>query len=332
MEKEKKKSVYDVVTDQVIALLEKGVIPWKQPWGKKERPQNLIDKIPYRGINVLVLSAQGFERNLFITPKQLAKVGAKWKEGEKPFPVIFWKWPEKEGHKSEDLPQNGQSAKVRPILRYYSVFNVSQCVGIPEGLIPPFTLNQNNTVRSCAKVVANMPNPPQIRHIDDKAYYMPFLDVVNMPDIKLFDSSESYYSVYFHELVHSTGHSKRLNREEGMKELPTSEENYSQEELVAELGACFLEAHTGITETQINRNASYIQNWLNKLKNDKRFLVFSAAQAQKAADYILSSPLNGTEVPEPEAEPEEEKPKKRPRGVRVTRKAEAEEHPTFARH
>jgi antirestriction protein ArdC len=327
--KERKTTVYDIVTDQVIALLEKGVVPWKQPWAEREMPQNLLNRIPYKGMNMLLLYAMGFERNFFITPNQLKARGWKAKQGERAVPITFWKWPEKKKDENgNDLPVD---EKVRPVLRYYLVYNISQCEGIPQNFIPPFEFKDNNPIESCAKIVAGMPNPPKIRHIDDKAYYMPLLDVVNVPDIKLFNSSESYYSVFFHELIHSTGHSTRLNRPEGMKELGTPEENYSQEELVAELGACFIEAHAGITDTQINRNASYIQNWLNKLKNDRRFIVFAASQAQKAADYILSAPLNGTEVLEPEPQPKkEETPKRRPKGVKVAKKVE--EHPTFAHH
>jgi antirestriction protein ArdC len=282
-----RKAVYEVVTEHIIKLLENGTIPWKQPWSEKEPPQNLINRIPYKGINMLLLTAFNFEQNFFLTFNQIKGLNASVLRGEKSLPVVFWKWPKPEKNEDGTLVEEGK--KVIPFLRYYTVFNISQCKNIPSKLIPPLGIRPNNPIESCAKIVNDMPNRPEIRFEDREAYYSPPLDVVNVPDIKFFESSESYYATLFHELVHSTGHAKRLNRKDGMESLSFGSDKYSTEELIAEIGACFLEARAGISYREFQNNAAYINGWLARLKKDNRFIVFASSQAQKAADYILSS-------------------------------------------
>jgi antirestriction protein ArdC len=120
------------------------------------------------------------------------------------------------------------------------------------------------------------------------AFYRPSTDSVQMPNLEAFDSAESYHSTLFHELTHSTGHPSRLKRLNADAPIaPFGSPDYSKEELVAEMGAAFLCAESGIGNVTLTSSASYIQNWLGALRNDKRMVVIAAAQAQKAADYIL---------------------------------------------
>ena len=92
-----------------------------------------------------------------------------------------------------------------------------------------------------------------------------------------------------HELTHSTGHEDRLNRKSLTDGTPFGSPTYSQEELVAEMGAAFLCATAGIDDPTIQNSASYINSWLRFLKTDPKALVVAGAQAQKAADFILGS-------------------------------------------
>ena len=108
-----------------------------------------------------------------------------------------------------------------------------------------------------------------------------------MPKSNLFKSDEEYYSTLFHELTHSTGHTSRLNRGEISKTSLFGSHDYSKEELVAEMGSAFLCGHCGIEPAVIENQAAYIQNWLKKLQSNKKWLVYAAAKAQKAADFIL---------------------------------------------
>lgn len=283
------KGVYEILTDHIISLLERGTVPWKQPWSQKEPPQNLLNRVPYKGINMMLLSAFNFERNLFLTFNQIKNLSVQIEKGAKSLPVIFWKWPEPDKSPDGTVTNPDEEKKLKPILRFYSVFNISQIKNLPEHLIPPLDVRQNDPIESCTRIVESMTSRPTIQCVDQEAYYSPSRDLVNVPDIKFFESSESYFATLFHELIHSTGHEKRLNRVDGMKSISFGSEKYSTEELIAEIGACYLEAQAGISDRGFENNAAYINGWLTRLKKDSRFIVFASSQAQKAADYILSN-------------------------------------------
>ncbi len=273
--------VYIIVTNRIIEHLEKGVVPWHQTWTEAGLPRNLISGKNYRGINVWLLSSLNYEQNYYLTFKQVQDLGARIKKGEKSHEVIFWKWLEKENEETKEKERI-------PILKYYRVFNVSQCEGIPEEKIPKQELRLNNPIETCEKVINEMPSIPKIQHKEQQAYYNRVGDYINMPKIETFDKSEDYYGALFHELVHSTGHGERLNRKDLLESQGMRSEKYAIEELTAEMGASYLKSHAGIPIEQLENNASYIQHWLEHLKNDKKFIVYASSQAQKATDYILN--------------------------------------------
>lgn len=277
----KKRDVFQIVTDRITALLEKGVVPWKQQWQATGAtlPMNLSTRKRYRGINILLLASLGYERNYFLTRNQLLEFGGRVKDGEKPAMVVYWKTFDEEGASEEEKP------KRKPVLRYYSVYNIAQCDGIPEKDIPA-PVKEFSPIGICDETVAFMPDRPEIRHGGNEAFYSPRHDFVNMPPRESFTDAEAYYSVLFHELIHSTGHEKRLARKE-LTDTSQKRDSYSQEELTAEIGACFLNAHTGIENKHFENSVAYIGGWLSRLKNDNRFIVYASTQAQKAFDFIL---------------------------------------------
>jgi antirestriction protein ArdC len=116
-----------------------------------------------------------------------------------------------------------------------------------------------------------------------------------MPSRSAFDSAEKYYSTLFHELTHSTGHPSRVGREGIMEHNPFGSEDYSKEELVAEMGAAMLCGVAGVESRTLDNSASYLQSWINRLRSDSRLIVSAASQAQKAADYILARTAVDTE-------------------------------------
>ena len=142
---------------------------------------------------------------------------------------------------------------------------------------------------ACEKILAGMPQRPAVRHGEARAYYRPATDTVNMPARSLFPKAEHYYSVLFHELTHSTGHASRLDRATLRDLLAFGDTNYSKEELCAEMGAAYLCGVAGIVNETVDNSTAYIQGWLGRLRNDKTLLVQAAAQAQKAADFILGA-------------------------------------------
>ena len=277
---------YEVITETIIEKLEQGTVPWHQPWSN-EATKNLISKREYRGINVFLLGTSGYANPYWLTFRQAKQLGGHVKKGERSTPVVFWKWLERE----RDNPDTGETETVStPLLRYYRVFNVEQCEGIPAEKVPTLENARDfRPIEEAERVVQEMPQRPIIQHEAAQAFYRPSADVVNMPAPKLFTGDEEYYSTLFHELTHATGHESRLKRLDTDKVAAFGGKDYSQEELVAEMGSAFLCGHCGIAERIIDNSAAYIQGWLRRLRNDKSLVVFAAAQAQKAVDFILDN-------------------------------------------
>ena len=176
-------SVYEIVTEKIIKQLESGVAPWRKPW-TCQTPANLLTQKEYRGLNVFTLASQGFPSRFWLTFNQTTKLGGRIRKGEKSSPVIFWNV----GDERETTTQDGTKETSRPfLLRYYSVFNLSQTEGID---IPASLLQEtrtNDPIETCEQIVTNMPNPPAFEQ-SDKAWYSPSSDVVGMPARGLFHS------------------------------------------------------------------------------------------------------------------------------------------------
>ena len=191
------------------------------------------------------------------------------------------------------LKATGQDFKKLSTLRYFHVFNVADIEGV-EFKIPEVELKENEQIERCESIIKDMPNRPEIQFNNaNEAYYNALQDFINMPDIKQFTNSAEYYVTLFHETIHATGHKDRLNRKGITVPNKFGSIPYSQEELVAEMGAAFLSAEAGINYSEIvENNAAYLQGWLKKLKEDKRFIFRTAAKAQQAARYILGNNMN----------------------------------------
>lgn len=273
-----KKTVYEIITEKIIEQLENGVVPWKQPW-TSSAPRNLVSKKAYRGINPFMLALLGYTSPYWLSYKQCAALGGKVKKGEKATPVVFWMT--KVGTEKDKKTGKDKAKKIF-ILRYYNVFNVEQCEGIE---VPKDEILAFEPIEKCESIVAGFTNRPQIE-TSSEAYYSPSRDVVGVPAKSSFRSAPMYYSVLFHELVHSTGAESRLDRKiMGVSRFGS--EDYSKEELVAEMGAAFLSAEGGIVNETIGDSAAYLKHWIVVLRNDSKLIVTAAAQAQKAADHIL---------------------------------------------
>ncbi len=278
------RDIYTLVTNRIIEQLQKGTIPWRKPWAEAGPPQNLISKRPYRGINIWLLATLGYANNLFLTYNQLSQIGGKVKRGEKGHMVVFWNVLNKA---KEDTKESTVETKRVSILRYYFVFNIEQCENL-ESFLLESPEKFNPLIIPCEKVVDEMPNAPKIQFKEPDAYYHPGKDYVNMPKLKTFINSEAYYATLFHELVHSTGHKSRLDRKEVQSMTPFGSDIYSTEEIIAELGTCYLTSITGIAPITFENNAAYIHGWIERLQNNPSVIVYASTQAQKATDYILN--------------------------------------------
>jgi antirestriction protein ArdC len=250
-------------------------------------PKNLVSKKEYRGVNVFMLACQQYGSPWWLTFNQVKERGGYVRKGEKATPVIFWKFIDRKDSVEADSEDN-INGKI-PLLRYYSVFNVFQTEGITLPPDPEETINPFNPNEKAEQIIANMPQRPDIQYGGNKACYRPSSDTITLPPKQTFVSPEEYYSTYFHELSHATGHESRLARKSILEPSFFGSHEYSKEELVAEMGAAFLCGFSGIEQKTIENSVAYIQGWLKVLKSsDKTLLVHAAAQAQKASDYILN--------------------------------------------
>lgn len=223
-----------------------------------------------------------YESPYWLTFNQARALGANVRKNEKASPIILWKKIQVEEPKADDK-------ETRLLLRYWSVFNVAQCDNIAAHVPAPETpAAQADPLEAATGIVENMPNRPPIKHGFVKPFYSVRADYVGMPMASLFEKQEEYFSTLFHELGHSTGHETRLNRESFKTTGDADPSIYPKEELCAEMASAFLCAEAGIVETTLENSAAYIQEWLKRLKNDSKLVVQAAAQAQKAADYILN--------------------------------------------
>ena len=300
--------VYQVVTDKIISLLEQGTIPWRKPWNSSSGiPRNLITNKEYRGINLLLLSCQEYSSPYWLTYRQVISKKGNVRKGEKASPVIFYRIssPYKvtgtsgDAHESEpDLSnvalERRAGQKPAYILKCYHLFNLEQCEGVtaPSTRLSP---HHFTPIEKAEQIVAGMTSPPEISYGGSVASYSPIYDKIRMPTRDTFENSEQFYSVLFHELSHSVGHHSRLARKEVMERNEFGSQDYSAEELCAELSASMLCAVAGISNETIELSAAYIESWLSAFRSDKRMLVVAAGKAQKAADYILCRNLEAHE-------------------------------------
>lgn len=275
--------VYEIVTNRIIEELEKGVIPWRKPWtGGRGGAYNRISRKPYSMLNQMLLKHGGE----YATFKQWQSLGGKVRKGEKSEIVTFWKMIETETVKADGTTEK----KTIPMLRYFSVFHVSQIEGV-EPLEKPF--EDVEPIEAADKIIVDYVSREGLTFVEtvtDEAYYSPSRDMVQVSAKEQYGAIAEYYSTTFHELTHSTGHAKRLNRlTTGIKAAFGGEE-YSKEELTAEIGAASLLNHLGIeTPDSFRNSAAYIQSWLKALRGDARMIVAAASRAEKAVAYILGA-------------------------------------------
>ena len=311
--------IYKMITDKVISMFKNAkASDYHRAWKDDAFfiPLNFDSKKPYRGVNRLLLQerigfAGAFRNPYFLTFNQIKKHGGKLKKGTRGYEVVYYSiryivpadkntgrkaYSSTNAHKVIDFIDKHKLSEdivTRiPMIRYYNVYNGASIEGIDFqldklqiGRAVPDSAPEN---QAAALIVENYPNPPAIKHEGNQAYYSPSGDYVKMPKREQFDSINDYYRTLFHELTHSTGHDKRLDR--GIH-LMLEKEDYAKEELVAEFGAVFLSAWAGIMWYNNKNHAAYLKGWNSAIKeaeNDNKFLMRAASLAQAATDYILN--------------------------------------------
>ena len=273
--------IYAEVTARIIDQMENGIIPWEKPWIASGNCVSHATGKPYSLLNQMLLGRPGE----YVTFKQCQEEGGKVKKGEKSRLVVFWKWIETEDE------ETGEKKDV-PFLRYFNVFHIDQCEGLTAKFAQPLPqtaedLPETKVAEDLIYEYLGRESITLTHQAGDRAFYRPSTDEVVLPIRKQFMSTAEYFSTAFHELIHSTGHKGRLDRLEKTAFFGT--EAYSKEELIAEIGAAALVNHSGLeTSHSLRNSAAYIQNWLQVLKDDKRFIVSAAGKAEKAVNLILN--------------------------------------------
>jgi antirestriction protein ArdC len=274
---------FTTVTDRILKQLDEGVLPWRKTWASG-LPKNLTTGKEYRGINILILSTTGYNSCYWVTFRQALHLGGNVRKGEKGTPVIYWHW-----RTPEDLvrlQEKTGKADFAPCVPFIStVFNLAQVEGVAR---PDADLvrHHDSRLELADNVFDMMPDKPEIVHtcMSEPGYSWRG-DRVTLPHLSQFENADEYYAALFHELVHASGHQRRLNRV--AERTGSRTEQYSFEELVAEFGASFLCAFAGIHNPASEQLAAgYISHWAEVFRKDSRILMRAASAAQRATDYI----------------------------------------------
>ena len=271
--------LYQLITDRIIAQLEAGTVPWRKPWICSQGAISRSTGKPYSVLNQLLLPYDGE----YVTFRQAIEEGHPVKKGEKASMVYFFKFID-----AEDK-ETGEKKQI-PLLKYYSVFHISQCPGMKPRFassVPVHSdLQPDKRAEQILQEYVDRSGVTLKKQQSDRAYYSPALDTIVVPEISQFTDVSEFYSTTYHEAVHSTGHPSRLNRITDVANFGS--ESYSAEECIAELGASYLVNAAGLETTSSFKNsAAYIKCWLSALKNDKRLIVSAAGKAEKAVRLIL---------------------------------------------
>lgn len=307
----KQTDLYRQITDRIVVALENGVAPWRKPWraaagsGLAGLPLNSTTGRHYSGVNVLLLwmsaEEQGFRNNRWLTYRQAQQTGGQVRKGEKAtLAVVYKDWTkqaeDREGNRLYDSDGKPLTEAV-PMLKPLQLFNAEQCEGLPAEVAaspeqPPAVDEDGILSPDVMDRVLRMVNASGVKHRmlpQNRAYYRPLTDEIVMPMAGQFFTEADWWSTLLHELVHSTGHAKRLNREGITSSFRQfGDPVYALEELIAEMGSAFLCAQIGVSgEVQ---HDSYVDHWLKVLKSDKKALFRACRHAREASEYLLALP------------------------------------------
>lgn len=265
--------IKQMIVDMVLSNIDKE-LPWQAPW--RGLAQNYLNGTIYRGVNQIMLSVIASKhdwRNQWITRKQAWSVGNDIKKGEKYSPLIKYIF----------VPDEDEGGMKYLGAKYYQMYSIDQLRDVPEQAI------NNQIIKEPENILKDSPVQVPVNFGGNKAYYSPKQDVIQLPRMQDFISSEHYYSTYFHELSHATGHKSRLNR--FTDENFVNRETYAQEELIAEFSAAFLCGECGINNTY-DQSAAYIAGWKKAINKNPNAVVEAISAAQKATDLILGNQFN----------------------------------------
>jgi antirestriction protein ArdC len=286
------------ITDQIVAALENGVMPWRRPWSTSKnsgRPANVLSKRHYSGINPLLLELHarkfGFHSRWWATFNQWREMGctvqkrpADVEPGEWGCHAILYK-PVK---KTTLNPATGEQTEEEfPVMRTFTLFNAEQVQGSEkyrgdadvEGPAAPDFEPAEELIAATGA---------ELHFGGDEAFYRRPTpldswpnhtngDFISVPPKSSFNPKGSYYETLLHELAHWS--EIRLGWTG----------SYEAGELIAEMAACYLATELGVPQGEsLQNHSAYLKSWLSVMKADSSFIFKSATQASKVSDFLLA--------------------------------------------
>jgi antirestriction protein ArdC len=297
-EENRMSDIYQEVTNKIVEALKQKVVPWIKPWHpgrpvSSPFPSNAVTGRAYRGVNILLLWAearlQGYSQDRWLTYLQAKEAGGHVRKGERSTLTVFYSHKEREacdqsGNIIRDVDGLPKLERI-PVLRRNFLFNIEQTEGVdasPEEITVPDDFSPHDEAESLMR----RSGACIIHRSENKAFYSPAQDIIQLPCHQQFTSTGGYYATALHELTHWSGHARRLNREGIVLPTPFGSPEYAFEELIAEIGAAYLCALTGIQGEL--RHEGYIESWLKVLQSNKQAIFRASGYARDASEYLLS--------------------------------------------
>jgi antirestriction protein ArdC len=266
---------YKEITDEIISKLKDGTIPWRRTW-VSGLPANAVSKQPYRGINIWLLDNIKHQSNLWLTFNQTQQLGGIVNKGEHGKQIVYWQIKDK---LCKDELGEEYLDKI-PLMRTYTVFNIEQTT------VKTANETKHDPIAEAQAIIDGYDDGPEI--VSGDPSYSIEMDKVKMPSMSAFDSPDEYYSTLFHELSHSTGHGKRLNRD---FKNHFGSDLYAEEEIISEMSSSFLSGITGmdVYSKTIENSVAYIDHWTRRFADNEKLIISLSSKAQKSSDWILGN-------------------------------------------
>lgn len=286
------------VTNKMIASLTENTPPWRNPWSISPNsgiPCSVVSRRNYTGINPLILMLSSmtsdYDSKYWGTVNAWSKIGARIKKNETETQVTLFRFINKQEKGKVVKNKKGQPEKI-PLMRYFSLYNVAQVEGETEESedrldkyrVVLAELNNEPDFRPAEEFISFV--GPKLNHRGSKAVYRPNSDSITMPSKRSFESMADYYETLFHELIHWSV----CRVGDVSAAIKKTKRPYAFEELVAEIGACFLTMEIGIPmgETMMEKSQSYVKAWLGSMENDPKYIFDAASYASKLVDYLVA--------------------------------------------
>lgn len=301
------------MVDTLISFIEQDPAQWEAGWYKAPSisPLNGKTQRNYKGLNAFYLYVialqHGYRDPRWFTFNQVKEFGGNVKSGEKSSEIFFWTWYDKKTKKPFDVKtldgmtdeekQEYKQENVRPVIKFYQVFNAQQCDKLPEYELiqtPEMAVEERARQNDLIETVIANSEAPVYYDGGNRAYYSPMSDSIHLPEIKDFKTMQDYYATALHEIAHSTGHESRLNRSlKGIFGSP----DYAREELRAELASVFIQTELGISVEgkHFENHGAYLASWLKAVKDNPKEFYSAASDAEKISDYVSSHYLKERE-------------------------------------